>query len=302
MRMRALLACLLLPIGADAETGPPPSDLARLLAADDEGFARALLPRRFEFPADHGPHPEFRNEWWYVTGNLDTTDGRRFGYELTIFRFSLSPQPPASSSAWSSNQVYIAHLAVTDAEGDRFLVSQRYSRGALGLAGAESDHQALMVKKALFATGEDVYTKQAVEYLADELNSGKLKVKKVDKSVTFHDPCDLGRAAREFEAPRQVIAGLPGVDTVAVVGMKHRLFDEGVFAYVRPEAGAELTPQAVQDHCRKIASYKRPQHVELWPADEEFPITRSTKVDKLAIQKIAAERIAELREKGAWDA
>jgi acyl-CoA synthetase (AMP-forming)/AMP-acid ligase II len=98
------------------------------------------------------------------------------------------------------------------------------------------------------------------------------------------------------------IAGLPGVDTVAVVGMKHRLYDEGVFAYVRPEAGAELTPQAVQDHCRKIASYKRPQHVELWPVDEEFPITRSTKVDKLAIQKIAAERIAELREKGAWDA
>jgi len=98
------------------------------------------------------------------------------------------------------------------------------------------------------------------------------------------------------------IAGLPGVDSVAVVGMKHRLFDEGVFAYVRPETGAELTPQAVQDHCRKIASYKRPQHVELWPADEEFPITRSTKVDKLAIQKIAAERIAELREKGAWDA
>jgi acyl-CoA synthetase (AMP-forming)/AMP-acid ligase II len=98
------------------------------------------------------------------------------------------------------------------------------------------------------------------------------------------------------------IAELPGVDTVAVVGMKHRLFDEGVFAYVRPEAGAELTPQTVQDHCRKIASYKRPQHVELWPADEEFPITRSTKVDKLAIQKVAAERIAELREEGAWDA
>jgi acyl-CoA synthetase (AMP-forming)/AMP-acid ligase II len=98
------------------------------------------------------------------------------------------------------------------------------------------------------------------------------------------------------------IAGLPGVDTVAVVGMKHRLYDEGVFAYVRPEARAELTPQAVQDHCRKIASYKRPQHVELWPADKEFPITRSTKVDKLAIQQLAEDRIAELREKGAWDA
>jgi fatty-acyl-CoA synthase len=98
------------------------------------------------------------------------------------------------------------------------------------------------------------------------------------------------------------IAGLPGVDTVAVVGMKHRLFDEGVFAYVRPEAGAELTAEAVKAHCRKIASYKRPQHVELWSADEEFPVTRSTKVDKLAIQELAEERIAELREKGDWDA
>ena len=98
------------------------------------------------------------------------------------------------------------------------------------------------------------------------------------------------------------IAGLAGVDTVAVVGMKHKLFDEGVFAYVRPEAGVDLTPETVLAHCRGIASYKRPQHVELWPVEEEFPVTRSTKVDKLALQKLAEERIVELREKGAWDA
>lgn len=98
------------------------------------------------------------------------------------------------------------------------------------------------------------------------------------------------------------IAQLPGVDTVAVVGMKHRLFDEGVFAFVRPEAGADLTPEAVLAHCRKIASYKRPQHVALWPVTEEFPITRSTKVDKLAIQTLAAERIELLRQQGGWDA
>ena len=98
------------------------------------------------------------------------------------------------------------------------------------------------------------------------------------------------------------IAQLPGVDTVVVVGMQHRLFDEGIFAYVRPEAGAELTADAVLSHCRKIASYKRPQHVELWPDAEEFPITRSTKVDKLAVQKLAAERIEHLRQQGGWDA
>ena len=139
MILRVLVFLTLLPAAALADEGPAPSELARLLGGDDAGFAKALTPRSYEFPADHGPHPEFRNEWWYVTGNLDADDGRRFGYELTIFRFSLSPQMNTSPSAWRSNQVYIAHLAVTDARGDRFFVSQRYSRGALGLAGAASD-------------------------------------------------------------------------------------------------------------------------------------------------------------------
>ena len=139
MTLRFLLLLILVPAVTLADEGPAPSELARLLGGDDEGFSKALTPRSFEFPADHGPHPEFRNEWWYVTGNLDAEDGRRFGYELTIFRFSLSPQSKSSPSAWRSNQVYIAHLAVTDARGDRFFVSQRYSRGALGLAGAASD-------------------------------------------------------------------------------------------------------------------------------------------------------------------
>ncbi|MGI9199987.1 MAG: lipocalin-like domain-containing protein [Woeseiaceae bacterium] len=126
------------PVLAD-EQGPPPSQLADLLGSDaDEAFARALQPRTFTFPEDHGPHPEFRNEWWYVTGNLDDDDGRRFGFELTVFRFALAPTAPASESAWRTNQVYIAHLAVTDAEAEDFFVAQRYSRGAVGIAGAQA--------------------------------------------------------------------------------------------------------------------------------------------------------------------
>jgi predicted secreted hydrolase len=116
------------------------SQLSELLSAESNaGFALATAPRNFEFPRDHGPHPEFRNEWWYMTGNLDASNGRRFGYELTIFRFSLSPEPRASGSAWRSNQVYIAHFAVTDAAGETFYVAERFSRGALGLAGAQAD-------------------------------------------------------------------------------------------------------------------------------------------------------------------
>jgi predicted secreted hydrolase len=139
--MRTLLLVLLLLTGvaASAETEPP-SQLAELLGGNaDPDFTRALGPREFTFPADHGPHPDYRNEWWYLTGNLDSDTGRRFGFELTVFRFALAPTKPASSSDWRTNQVYIAHLAVTDADDGGFHVAQRYSRGALGLAGAETE-------------------------------------------------------------------------------------------------------------------------------------------------------------------
>ncbi len=139
MPMAALLACLVAGLALADETAAQASQLADLLGSDaDPAFARADAPRDFVFPGDHGPHPEFRNEWWYVTGNLDGNDGERFGFELTIFRFALAPGVPASSSAWRTNQVYIAHLAVTDADNERFYVAQRYSRGAAGLAGAQA--------------------------------------------------------------------------------------------------------------------------------------------------------------------
>jgi len=116
------------------------SRLAELLGSKrPEGYAVADSPRRFSFPADHGPHPEFRNEWWYLTGNLKDDSGRRFGYEFTVFRFSLSPgnDTRSNTSSWKTNQVFIAHFAVTDAANKQFHVEQRYTRGALGLAGAQ---------------------------------------------------------------------------------------------------------------------------------------------------------------------
>lgn len=138
LRAAALLTLFTLGAVHADDTMAPPSKLSALLGGDaDEAFARAAQPRTFRFPEDHGPHPGFRNEWWYITGNLDDEDARRFGFELTIFRFALAPTAPASESAWRTNQVYIAHLAVTDAEHKDFHVAQRYARGAIGLAGAQ---------------------------------------------------------------------------------------------------------------------------------------------------------------------
>ncbi|HSM29276.1 MAG TPA: lipocalin-like domain-containing protein [Woeseiaceae bacterium] len=135
-----LLAALLVPpFPVSADEAAPQSRLSELLGGDgDAGFEKAVEPREFVFPEDHGPHPDFRNEWWYVTGNLDGDGGRRFGFELTIFRFALTPVLPPAESEWRSNQVYIAHFAVTDADRERFFAAERFSRGALGLAGAEA--------------------------------------------------------------------------------------------------------------------------------------------------------------------
>jgi len=115
------------------------------------GFARALGAWPFAFPRDHGEHPAFRQEWWYVTGNLRAADGERFGFELTFFRFALAPpEAPltasaagagvaAGVSAWRAHEIYMAHFAVSDITQQRFRFAQKLERAALGLAGARTD-------------------------------------------------------------------------------------------------------------------------------------------------------------------
>jgi predicted secreted hydrolase len=117
-----------------------------LRAASDEGYARAIEPREFRFPADHGPHPEFRTEWWYYTGNLETAEGRRFGFQLTFFRSALAPAMPVRQSAWATRQAWLAHFTVSDVEGGRFRSFERWSRGAVGLAGARAETFRVWVK------------------------------------------------------------------------------------------------------------------------------------------------------------
>ncbi len=137
----ALVAALAAPaIPADAPSAPqaPRDAVTEVLGASPEGFARATAVRAFRFPEDHGPHAEFRAEWWYFTGNVVATGGRRFGFQLTFFRFALSPQVPARASAWATNQVYMAHFAVSDVAAGRFHAAEAFSREALDLAGARA--------------------------------------------------------------------------------------------------------------------------------------------------------------------
>jgi predicted secreted hydrolase len=135
-----LMALAVAALGARAPASPPAGPGTMPGAASDAaGFQRVLPGRAFAFPRDHGPHPDFRHEWWYVTGNLDAANGERFGFELTFFRFALVPPPiPPTPSAWRSSEVYMAHFAISDVAQRRFRFAQKLSRGALGLAGAEA--------------------------------------------------------------------------------------------------------------------------------------------------------------------
>ncbi len=136
---RSLLLCLIL---SGAAAGAPPATVTGLLApAADSGFAQVSAPRTFHFPADHGPHPQYRQEWWYLTGNLDAPGGQRFGFELTFFRYALTPSGSAlpGDSAWRARELYLAHFAVTDPARRTFRFAQRLERGALGLAGAQGE-------------------------------------------------------------------------------------------------------------------------------------------------------------------
>ena len=104
----------------------------------DEGFDKAIDKIKFNFPEDHGPHPGFKTEWWYFTGNLITKDNKKFGYQFTIFRSALSKTETARNSEWNSNQIYMSHFALTDISDNEFFFEERFSRNGNKLAGAQS--------------------------------------------------------------------------------------------------------------------------------------------------------------------
>ncbi len=132
------LAALLAVASCGGPGGPEPApDRLDLGGADDlSGFARATAPVPLRFAEDHGPHFEYQTEWWYWTGHLADGAGRAYAFQFTIFRRGLSPGPPPAGPGLRTNQVYFAHLAITDEHGDRHVFAERWARGAAGLAAA----------------------------------------------------------------------------------------------------------------------------------------------------------------------
>ncbi|MBO2659594.1 lipocalin-like domain-containing protein [Shewanella algae] len=109
--------------------------MSRVMGTASEGYAKVEPDAALQFPDDHLSHPGFRQEWWYLTANLTTQSGEPLGLQWTQFRIALSPNEPESSSPWATNQLYMAHSALSFQNSHQS--AERWARGALAAPQAQ---------------------------------------------------------------------------------------------------------------------------------------------------------------------
>ncbi|MBN4053687.1 hypothetical protein JYT97_02260 [Haliea sp. AH-315-K21] len=187
-------------------------DLKTLLGGNNpDGFLRAEAPRTFAFPEDHGIHPGFRNEWWYLTGNLETADGEHFGYQATFFNTSLAGDNQTSATGWQSPRIWMAHVALTDVANNEHIALERFSRENPGLAGAQlSPFKVWLENWSLQADSSDSDTNDFPWYLNIEddafslaltLNPLKDPVLQGDNGLSQKSP-EVGNASYYYSLTR----------------------------------------------------------------------------------------------------
>ena len=118
--------------------------LTLALTANGEGEGRftyklALPGRKITFPADHYSHPDYKTEWWYYTGHLEGSSGKRYGYQVTFFRFGLRERQKATQQMPLFTDLYMAHFALSDINNRKFFFRERINRGYDNRAGAATD-------------------------------------------------------------------------------------------------------------------------------------------------------------------
>jgi predicted secreted hydrolase len=123
MNVKALIFWLCLPMAAFAQGFAG-------LGTDADGFARPIPGTALGFPADHGPHPQYRIEWWYLTANMTGPDGTAYGLQWTLFRSAIAPR---DGTGWDTPQLWMGHAAVTTPDAHH--VTERLARGGIGQAG-----------------------------------------------------------------------------------------------------------------------------------------------------------------------
>jgi len=117
-----------------------------LLLGKDEGFTRALPGYQFQFPRDHGSHPDSRIEWWYFTGNVQDESGKPFGFKMTIFRSAQAPPSMPAESPLVADQLYLCHFAISDIANKGHAAWEVIGREGFGQAHASTTTLDVRVK------------------------------------------------------------------------------------------------------------------------------------------------------------
>lgn len=218
--LKLLLVFLIFISSVSAQQTTSSGRLDILRDVEEQGFLRAEAQKEFNFPEDHGAHPGYRHEWWYVTGNLSGEDGRHFGYELTFFRLAMKPETENDKtiSAWKTPLAFAAHFAVTDVESDDFEFFQRYSRGDGRLAGANQER--VWLEDWSLDMSEDGWIIKAAD---GEINID-LKLKAVKPAIFNGDrglsqkSAEPGNATYYYSLPRLESSG-----TLEINGQSHEV-------------------------------------------------------------------------------
>jgi predicted secreted hydrolase len=136
-----------------------PSALGQVVTRDPSRHtqhAQVLPGYRIRFPEDEGSHPQFRTEWWYITGWLEGARRKPFGFQITFFR-ARAEIDEINPSAFTPRQVMIAHAALSDATRGHLTHDQKLARAAFGLAGADSDRVRVWLDNWSLVQERDAY-------------------------------------------------------------------------------------------------------------------------------------------------
>jgi len=185
--------------------------LAPTSRASEDAWTAAAPGYAWSFPADHGSHPGYRTEWWYLTGELRPIDGpeRSFGYQLTFFRVGLTPSPPALESAWSAANLVMGHASISDPAGGRHRFSELLYREAPFLGGFGEHPDPRIVWARAPAGTDDVWTLEWNGsgfglHVADRRRGLAFELDtQPSKPMVFHGPGGFSR-----KAPDAAIASL----------------------------------------------------------------------------------------------
>ncbi|MGL6238568.1 lipocalin-like domain-containing protein [Aeromonas dhakensis] len=200
------------------------NDLGSILGGGSDHFKKALPGQSIRLPTDHAAHPDYRSEWWYLTGNLKDEQGRGYGMQWTLFRQGIE-QEIKSDNPWLTPQLWLAQFAITDLSKGSHQQDERTSRQGPGLAGA-SGGQYWLKEWRLASQGESLFpaTLKVQSKAGDldlQVSAAKPAVLQGKQGYSEKSP---GNASFYYSYPRLTISG-----TLTLDGETRNVSGEGWF-------------------------------------------------------------------------